>query len=122
MPCRIVIADVDADVRLLLTRTVQSPSHDIKVVRTPAELIAQLQKQGADVLMFDPVLLGWRPGLEFCRTVTNTSIVVVTSRTSQEEREAARLAGAMDVITKPFSPSDVRRRVAAACPRHRLSG
>ena len=121
-PCRIVIADGDAEVCQLLARTLHCPSLELTVLSGPGQLIARLQARGADVLLFEPLLLGWRAGLEFCTTLTNTSIIVVTTRTGREDIRAARLAGAVDVITKPFSPRDVRRRVVASCPRHLLSG
>ena len=116
-PCRIVIADADADVCQLLARTVRRQSYHITLVSTPTELTARLQSRQTDLLILDPLLFGWRTGLEFCKKAT-TSIIVITTRTSREDLAATRIAGVVDVISKPFSPRDVRVRVASACARH----
>jgi CheY-like chemotaxis protein len=78
-----------------------------------------LERQSPDLILCDVVLPG-RPGYELCRQVTRSRrgphpLVFLLSGTFEPfDEEAARQAGADDVLSKPFSPEELRGRLESA--------
>jgi DNA-binding response OmpR family regulator len=77
-----------------------------------------------DVILLDLMLPG-ASGFEICRTLRATSrvpIILITARSSEDDRLRGFECGADDYVTKPFSPREVVARVKAVLRRTRDSG
>lgn len=106
---KVMLVEDEEAVRLLLRLTldigsveiVEAPDGDIAVERCLAER--------PDVVFLDWALPG-RSGIEVCREIRaqlgteETTIIMLTARSGDEERRIGLAAGADDYISKPFSP------------------
>ena len=73
----------------------------------PSLIVLDLMLPGAD-------------GLEVCRTVratTNVPIIMLTARSTEEDKLRGLDSGADDYVTKPFSPRELVARVGAVLRR-----
>ncbi len=80
----------------------------------------QLAREGhPDLIVLDLMLPGM-DGLEVCRTLRQESevpIIMLTARTTDEDKLAGLGLGADDYVTKPFSPRELAARVRAVLRR-----
>lgn len=75
-----------------------------------------------DLIVVD-LMLPYMDGWEVCRRIRELStvpIVIMTSRTSDEEKIKGLRLGADDYITKPFNPQELAARIHAVLRRTRL--
>jgi DNA-binding response OmpR family regulator len=81
--------------------------------------LARLAEERFDLLVLDVMLPG-ASGLEICRRVRerqSCAIILLTARTSEEDRIAGLDLGADDYVPKPFSPRELVARVRAVLRR-----
>jgi len=80
----------------------------------------RLAREGhPDLIVLDLMLPGIN-GLEICRTLRNESdvpIIMLTARTTDEDKLTGLDMGADDYITKPFSPRELAARIRAVLRR-----
>jgi two-component system alkaline phosphatase synthesis response regulator PhoP len=72
-----------------------------------------------DLIVLDLMLPGC-DGLEICRTLKNESdvpIIMLTARTTEDDKLKGLNLGADDYVTKPFSPRELAARVRAVLRR-----
>jgi len=72
-----------------------------------------------DIIVLDLMLPGM-DGLEVCRTIRNESdvpIIMLTARTTDEDKLTGLGLGADDYVSKPFSPRELAARVRAVLRR-----
>lgn len=116
---RIVVADDDAVVRMILESALKSAGHDVICVEDGAAALKAVRDDGARVLITD-----WdmpkMTGVELCRTLRTEGtggyvyILMVTGRDSSAERVDGLRAGADDFITKPFDIPELMARIGTA--------
>jgi two-component system cell cycle response regulator CpdR len=116
---RVLIADDEESMRMLVARAIAMDGHDTVTAQDGAEALEILiREDGAfDVLLTDiqmPVMDGIALALAAARDFPNVTILLMTGFADQRERASGLNAIAHDVITKPFSVTDVRSAVAAA--------
>jgi two-component system cell cycle response regulator CpdR len=116
---RVLIADDEESMRMLVARAIAMDGHDTVTAQDGAEALEILiREDGAfDVLLTDiqmPVMDGIALALAAARDFPNVTILLMTGFADQRERASGLNAIAHDVITKPFSVADVRSAVAAA--------
>ena len=80
----------------------------------------RLAREGhPDLIVLDLMLLGI-DGLEVCRTLRSESdvpIIMLTARTTDQDKLTGLELGADDYVTKPFSPRELAARVRAVLRR-----
>jgi two-component system phosphate regulon response regulator PhoB len=117
---KVLVADDEPDVLLLLTRTLRSENFDLITASDgeAALLLARMEYP-------DLILLDWRmprlDGLSVSRTLRAESdprlrdvpIVLVTAHASAADIEEGFAAGVTDYLSKPFTPSHLRTRARA---------
>jgi DNA-binding response OmpR family regulator len=84
-----------------------------------AEAISMAESALPDIIVLD-LALPDVPGEAVCRQVRaarSTPILILTARTSEEDRIAGLELGADDYVTKPFSPRELVLRVQAILRR-----
>lgn len=116
---RVLVVDDDVKtvelVKLYLNRDgyrVLTASDGVKALR--------LAREGhPDLIVLDLMLPGL-DGLQLCRTIraeSDVPIIMLTARTSDQDRLTGLDSGADDYVTKPFSPKELAARVRAVLRR-----
>jgi CheY-like chemotaxis protein len=116
---RILIADDEESMRLLVGRAIAMDGHEIVTAEDGAEALEILTDQeGAfDLLLTDikmPVMDGIALALSAARDFPDLTILLMTGYADQRERATGLNAIVHDVVTKPFSVADIRTAVADA--------
>ena len=116
---RVLIADDEESMRLLVARAIAMDGHDIVTAQDGAEALDILTREdGAfDLLLTDiqmPVMDGIALALSAARDFPNLTVLLMTGFADQRERASNLDAIVHDVITKPFSVADIRTAVADA--------
>lgn len=116
---RVLIADDEDSMRLLVARAIAMDGHEIVTARDGAEALDILTREdGAfDLLLTDiqmPVMDGIALALAAARDFPNLTVLLMTGFADQRERASNLNAIVHDVITKPFSVADIRTAVADA--------
>jgi len=122
---RAVVIEDDADVRALLTQLLQQAGFEVTEAETGAAGVRAVREVDADLVTLD-LNLPDLDGIEVCRRIRDVSeayIVMLTGRPDEIDRLVGLETGADDYLTKPFSPRELRARVAAMMrrPRTRLA-
>ena len=116
---RVLIADDEDSMRMLVARAIAMAGHDTVTAQDGAEAQEILTREdGAfDLLLTDiqmPVMDGIALALSAARDFPRLTILLMTGFAHQRERASNLSAIAHDVITKPFSIADIRTAVADA--------
>jgi two-component system alkaline phosphatase synthesis response regulator PhoP len=80
----------------------------------------RLARQGHPELIVLDLMLPGVDGLEICRTIrseSNVPIIMLTAKTTEQDRLIGLALGADDYVTKPFSPKELAARVRAVLRR-----
>jgi CheY-like chemotaxis protein len=116
---RVLIADDEDSMRVLVARAVAMDGHETVTAEDGAEALDILTREdGAfDLLLTDiqmPVMDGIALALSAARDFPNLTVLLMTGFADQRERASNLNAIVHDVITKPFSVTDIRTAVADA--------
>ena len=114
---RILIADDEEPLRLLVGRAISMDGHEIVTAEDGAEALEILTEQQGrfDLLLTDikmPIMDGIALALAAARDFPDLTILLMTGYADQRERATGLNAIVHDVITKPFSVADIRTAVA----------
>ena len=116
---RILIADDEESMRLLVARAIAMDGHEIVTAEDGAEALDILTNDRLpfDLLLTDirmPIMDGIALALSAARDFPDLTILLMTGFADQRERAAGLDAIVHDVVTKPFSVADIRTAVADA--------
>jgi two-component system, OmpR family, phosphate regulon response regulator PhoB len=106
---KVMLVEDEEAVRLLLRLTLELGSVEIVEAPDGDTALERFLAERPDVVFLDWTLPG-RSGIEVCREIraqldtNDTTIIMLTARSGEEERRAGLAAGADDYISKPFSP------------------
>jgi two-component system, OmpR family, response regulator MtrA len=123
---RIVVADDDVDVRMLVTLKLEQSGHDVVGVENGAAAVHAVRETRPDLVLLDLMMPGMS-GLEACEAIradpetAGTSIILLTARAQDTDVDAGLARGADAYVTKPFSPRELASQVdslLAAQPSH----
>ncbi len=116
---RILIADDEESMRLLVARAIAMDGHEIVTAEDGAEALEILTRDNGafDLLLTDikmPVMDGIALALAVARDFPQLTVLMMTGFADQRERASGLDAIVHDVITKPFAVADIRTAVADA--------
>ncbi len=116
---RVLIADDEESMRLLVARAIAMDGHEIVTAEDGAEALEILNRDNGafDLLLTDikmPVMDGIALALAAARDFPRVTILLMTGFADQRERASGLNAIVHDVITKPFAVGDIRTAVADA--------
>lgn len=116
---RVLIADDEDSMRSLVARAIAMDGHEIVTAQDGAEALDILtDNEGAfDLLLTDikmPIMDGIALALSAARDFPTLTILLMTGFADQRERASGLNAIVHDVVTKPFSVTDIRTAVAGA--------
>jgi len=113
---RVLIADDEDSMRSLVARAIAMDGHQTVTAEDGAEALEILtREEGAfDLLLTDikmPVMDGIALALTVARDFPDLTVLLMTGFADQRERASNLSAIVHDVVTKPFSVSDIRAAV-----------
>ena len=121
---RVLIVDDEADIRELLSLTLQRMGLDTDCAASEFEAVQLMQKHGYDLCLTD-MRLPDGDGLQLLEHVgkhyATTPVAVITAHGSAENAVAALKAGAFDYLAKPVSLSQLRALVRSALKLPRIN-
>ncbi len=114
---RILVADDEPHIRRILASMFEGASFVVDPVPDGASALAALEEGGPyDLVLLDIVMPG-PSGLEVLSKIREnprlreTPVVILTAKGEDADRDEALSLGAIDFITKPFSPKKLLARV-----------
>jgi two-component system, cell cycle response regulator CpdR len=115
---RILIAEDEEAVRMLVRRALVEDGHQVVVTADGAEALDALKREDGrfDLVVTDikmPVMDGIALALAAARDFPDLPIVLMTGYADQHERASGLDALIQDVIAKPFTVAEIRFAVAA---------
>ena len=119
MPARILIVEDDGVVAETLEAYLQQAGYEVTRVRDGREGLA-IAQAGAHALVILDLMIPGLGGIEVCRQLRRSSrvpVLMLTARTTEDDRVRGFETGADDYVAKPFSPREVVCRVQALMRR-----
>ncbi|HVB06047.1 MAG TPA: response regulator transcription factor [Acidimicrobiales bacterium] len=116
-----VVVEDDPDIRQLLVTVLEQAGFTVSETASGAAGIAKAREMQPDLVTLD-LSLPDIDGIEVCRELrafTDAYVVIITARGEEVDRLIGLEVGADDYLTKPFSPRELRARVAAMFRRPR---
>jgi DNA-binding response OmpR family regulator len=120
-PRRILIVEDEPNVRLVFRTALESKEYALSTAEDGEEALSSLGKGPLDLVLLDLQMprMGGMELLERLRaTGNNTPVVVITAHDSVPNVVQAMRLGAIDFLSKPLAPEDLRRVVAEVLARH----
>ena len=114
---RILVVDDEEAVRSFVERALTLDGHEVTMAGDGAEALDVLVNQTFDVMLSDirmPLMDGIALALSAGRDFPDMSILLMTGFADQRERTADLETLIHDVVTKPFSLSQLREAVTGA--------
>jgi NtrC-family two-component system response regulator AlgB len=112
---RILILDDDPHILRTLEIMLHGDGHDTWSMPDAEAALEFLESQNVDIALVDLQLPGMS-GLEFLKKLRDlhrdTDAIIITAHGSIESAVDAMKEGAFDYLTKPFTPEQVRHRIA----------
>lgn len=118
----IFVVDDDPQIRRMMRVTLISQGFEVDDARTGMEGLERLRTTRYDLTLLD-VNLPDLSGVAMCREIraaSDTAIIMLTVRSSENDKTAAFGAGADDFVTKPFSFPELMARIRAMLKRKRF--
>lgn len=121
---RMLVVEDDPDTQQMLTMILRSEGYDVLTAGNGPLGLELLRKMGPDLMILDWMLPGME-GIEVCkraREVSNVPIIMLTAKTSTEDRVSGLNVGADDYLAKPFEPEELLARIRAQLRRSGMAG
>ena len=121
---RILVVDDEPQIRRIMRTTLTGAGYEVDDAKTGEEALEKVREFRPDLVMLDMNMPGMG-GLEACKAIrsdTNSAIIMLTVRNSEEDKVAALDAGADDYVTKPFSTPELLARIRATLRRAPAQG
>ena len=103
---RILVADDERSIRLVLRKYLQSRGHEVVEASNGREALEVLKEGGVDFAFLDIKMPGLS-GLEVLEKVEGVPIVILTAYGTMDFTVRAIEMGAVDYLTKPFSFEEI---------------
>ncbi len=114
---KILIVDDQLEVRELVEVTLRSDDYQVLQAESGKEAIEIARAEKPELIIMDIMMPGGMDGLEATRIIKNDpetkdcTIIMLTAKGQQADREVGIAAGASDYFSKPFSPLDLIKKV-----------
>jgi DNA-binding response OmpR family regulator len=116
---RILIVEDDVKTSASIEMYLRHEGYRTDLARTGDEGLSRARADKPDLVILDLMLPGLN-GLEVCRALRATSklpIIMLTARSTEDDKLRGLDLGADDYVTKPFSPRELVARVRAVLRR-----
>ena len=127
MPVSILSVDDESDVTDLIAFHLRKQGYDVRTAATGREALDQVFRQRPDLMLLD-LMLPDIDGFGVCEILrrkpetATLPIVILSAWATDDSRNLGLDLGAIDYLTKPFSPRDLVARVNSLLqvPRSRV--
>jgi PAS domain S-box-containing protein len=119
---RVLAVDDEPQILRFLRRSLEEAGYQPTVTGDPSEVTRLVELEEPDLVLLDLMLPG-TTGFELMarlREFSGVPVIFLTASDREEDAVRALREGADDYITKPFSPSELLARIAAALRRRVL--
>ena len=119
MSQKILIIEDEEGIIHLLNLYLKDAGYEVVVARDGADGLALHAREHPALVILD-IMLPALDGFEVCRRIrawSNTPILMLTARGSEDDRISGLESGADDYLVKPFSPRELVSRVRAILRR-----
>jgi DNA-binding response OmpR family regulator len=116
---RVLVVDDDAKTVELVKLYLKRDGYRVLTAYDGIEALRLAREGHPDLIVLDLMLPGI-DGLEICRTLRNESdvpVIMLTAKTTDQDKLVGLDMGADDYVTKPFSPRELAARVRAVLRR-----
>jgi len=116
---RILLVEDDPKTRATVALYLQREGYDVAVAEDGVRALEMAREREPHLVVLD-LMLPRLDGMEVCRALresSSTAIIMVTARSTEEDKLAGLDLGADDYVTKPFSPRELMARVRAVLRR-----
>ena len=113
---KILVVDDDAFIRRPLEFILRQEGFEPVTASNGNECMEKVASERPDLIILDVMMPG-RDGFELCKTIKREScyadipVILLSARGQNHDRERGLCLGAADFLTKPYSPSELVRRV-----------
>ena len=119
MSRKVLVVDDEVHVRNLLRLYLERAGYRVVCCADGPSALRAVRDEAPDLVILDLLLPGC-DGLAVCRQLRmrgELPVIMLTARTTEQDRLRGLRDGADDYVTKPFSPAEVVLRVAAVLRR-----
>jgi DNA-binding response OmpR family regulator len=119
-----LVVEDDPDISSALVETLEGAGFRVTSARDGRQAVEAAAGDPPDLVTLD-LTLPHMDGIEVCRRIRESSdcyIVIVSARSDEVDKLIGLEVGADDFVLKPFSPRELRARVAALFRRPRSAG
>jgi DNA-binding response OmpR family regulator len=116
---KVLVIDDDVKTVELVVLYLRRDGYKVLTAYDGIEALRLARESRPDLIVLDLMLPGM-DGIQVCRTLREESdipIIMLTARTTEEDRLTGLDLGADDYVTKPFSPRELAARVRAVLRR-----
>ena len=116
---RVLVVDDDAKTVELVKLYLNRDGYKVLTAYNGVEALRLARESHPDLIVLDLMLPGI-DGFEVCRTLRDESdvpIIMLTARTTDQDKLTGLGLGADDYVTKPFSPKELAARIKAVLRR-----
>jgi two-component system, OmpR family, alkaline phosphatase synthesis response regulator PhoP len=116
---RILLVEDDPKTRSTVALYLQREGYEVSTAEDGVRALELAREREPHLVVLD-LMLPRLDGVEVCRVLResgNTAVIMVTARTTEEDKLAGLDLGADDYVTKPFSPRELMARVRAVLRR-----
>ena len=118
-PKKILVVDDDVKIVELVKLYLARDGYAVLTAYNGTEALREAREFHPDLIVLDIMLPGL-DGLAVCRTLraeSSVPIILLTAKTTEDDRITGLDLGADDYVTKPFSPKELAARVRAVFRR-----
>lgn len=115
-PCRVLIVEDDAGIRMFLKTTLISNGCDVILAETGREALDMMPSHCPDCVLLDLGLpdMDGNSIIKSVREWSKTPIIVISARGAEEDKACALDLGADDYLVKPFGAIELMARIRTA--------
>lgn len=116
---RVLVVDDDAKTVELVKLYLNRDGYKVLTAYNGTDALRLAREVHPDLIVLDLMLPGI-DGLHVCRTIRNESdvpIIMLTAKTTEQDKLTGLDLGADDYVTKPFSPRELAARIRAVLRR-----
>jgi DNA-binding response OmpR family regulator len=124
-PARILVVDDEPQICQLVRLYLEREGYEVRTCGDGDAALQEVSAWSPDLMVLDLLLPG-TSGQEVCRRLRERGdrlpIIMLTARSTEQDKLAGLRGGADDYVTKPFSPAELAARVGAVLRRARAGG